>query len=89
MGFLLSAVGMVGAVLAAIEALFYGTPPGWGSLMVVLLLVSGVQLIILGIVGEYLGRVLLTASGKPQNVVMSVERSAGAARELSSLGKVA
>lgn len=75
MGFLLSAVGMVGAVFAAIEALFFGTPPGWGSLMVVILLVSGVQLIILGIVGEYLGRVLLTASGKPQNVVMAVERS--------------
>ena len=89
MGFLLSAAGMLGAVFAAIEALFYGTPPGWASLMVVVLLVSGVQLIILGIVGEYLGRVLLTASGKPQNVVMSVERSAGAIRELSSSRKIA
>lgn len=88
MGFSLSMMGMLGAVFAAIEALISGTPPGWASLMVVLLLVSGVQLIILGVVGEYLGRVLLTANGKPQNVVMSVELSAGAARELSRPRKI-
>ncbi len=84
----LSMMGMLGAVFAAVEALISGPPPGWASLMVVLLLVSGVQLIILGIVGEYLGRVLLTANGKPQNVVMSVELSAAAARELSRPRKI-
>lgn len=75
MGFLLSFSGMIGAVLVTIEALTSGTTQGWASLMVVLLLVSGVQLIILGVVGEYIGRVFLTANGKPQSVVASVERS--------------
>jgi hypothetical protein len=36
---------------------------------------SGVQLVILGIVGEYLGRLYLTANGKPQSVIREVRRS--------------
>lgn len=75
MGFFLSLLGMLGAVVVAIEALTSGTTPGWASLMVVLLLISGVQLIILGVVGEYIGRVFLTANGKPQSVVATVEYS--------------
>jgi undecaprenyl-phosphate 4-deoxy-4-formamido-L-arabinose transferase len=35
-----------------------------------------VQLVILGIVGEYLGRLYLTANKKPQSVVKSVIRTA-------------
>jgi hypothetical protein len=39
------------------------------------LVLSGVQLMILGIIGEYLGRLYLTANGKPQSVVKGVLRS--------------
>jgi hypothetical protein len=38
------------------------------------LLLSGVQLLILGIVGEYLGRLYLTANRKPQSIVKTVMR---------------
>ncbi len=44
--------------------------------MAAVLLLSGVQLVILGIVGEYLGRLYLTANKKPQSVVKSVMRAA-------------
>jgi undecaprenyl-phosphate 4-deoxy-4-formamido-L-arabinose transferase len=37
--------------------------------MASVLLLSGVQLLILGIIGEYLGRLFLTTNGKPQFVV--------------------
>jgi undecaprenyl-phosphate 4-deoxy-4-formamido-L-arabinose transferase len=39
------------------------------------MLLSGVQLLILGIIGEYLGRLYLTANRKPQSVVRSVMRA--------------
>ncbi|HVH79598.1 MAG TPA: glycosyltransferase family 2 protein, partial [Stellaceae bacterium] len=55
-GFALSVVGGLGAVATVIDALFIEEPPGWASLMVVVMLLSGVQLMILGIIGEYLGR---------------------------------
>ncbi len=56
--------------------MFFAPPQGWASLMAAVLLLSGVQLVILGIVGEYLGRLYLTANRKPQSVVKAVIRSA-------------
>jgi undecaprenyl-phosphate 4-deoxy-4-formamido-L-arabinose transferase len=75
-GFALSLFGTVGSLIAAIEALFFSPPAGWASLMAAVLLLSVVQLLILGIVGEYLGRLYLTANKKPQSVVKSVIRAA-------------
>jgi undecaprenyl-phosphate 4-deoxy-4-formamido-L-arabinose transferase len=43
--------------------------------MAAVLLLSGVQLLILGIVGEYLGRLYLTANRKPQSVIKEVRRT--------------
>ena len=74
-GFVLSGTGAVAGAMVIAEALTSSTPAGWASLMAALLLLSGVQLVILGIVGEYLGRLYLTANGKPQSVVKEVHRS--------------
>jgi glycosyltransferase involved in cell wall biosynthesis len=86
-GFALSVVGAIGGIAALAEALISQTPPGWASLFAALLLLSGVQLLILGLVGEYLGRLYLTINRRPQSTVRSVIRSAstGDAAELSVL----
>lgn len=54
-----------------------GTGPafGWGSLMAAFLVFSGVQLLILGLVGEYLGRMFITINQRPQAVVRERFRS--------------
>jgi hypothetical protein len=44
--------------------------------MTVLLLVSGVQSMILGVLGEYVGRAFLSANGKPQGTVHGIQRNA-------------
>lgn len=46
-----------------------GTPVGWASLIVTILVFSGVQLVMLGLVGEYLGRLFLTVNGTPQYTI--------------------
>ena len=75
----LSVLGGVAAVFVMIEALVMNsTPRGWGSIMAAVLLLSGVQLMILGIVGEYLGRMFLTANRKPQFIVREAWRSGAA-----------
>jgi undecaprenyl-phosphate 4-deoxy-4-formamido-L-arabinose transferase len=74
-GFALSAFGAVGVAMAIGEALFWSPPPGWASLMAAVLLLSGVQLLILGIIGEYLGRLYLTANQRPQSVVKEVQHT--------------
>jgi glycosyltransferase involved in cell wall biosynthesis len=52
-----------------------GPDYGWGTLMGALLVFSGTQLVILGLIGEYLGRMFLTVNRRPQSVVRSVERN--------------
>jgi glycosyltransferase involved in cell wall biosynthesis len=89
-GFALSGLGAVGGAVAVGEALLSSPPPGWASLMAAVLLLSGVQLLILGIVGEYLGRLYLTANRKPQSVIKEVCRSElrqSAERTLVRLGE--
>ena len=83
-GFALSFLGAAGGMVAIVEALFFDPPAGWASLMAAVMLLSGVQLLILGIVGEYLGRLYLTANRKPQSVVRSVLRAAPASPGPSS-----
>jgi len=41
--------------------------PGWLSLMGSIAIFSGAQLLMLGIIGEYMGRTYLSVSGKPQS----------------------
>ena len=80
-GAALALLGGLGAVMTIAEALFTrDTPSGWASTMTVILLVSGVQSMILGILGEYVGRTFLSANGKPQGTVRLVERNEAAAR---------
>ncbi len=45
---------------------------GWGSLMGALAVFSGAQLLMLGIIGEYVGRAFMTVSSKPQSLVRTV-----------------
>ncbi len=72
----MSVLGSIGAVGTIGEALFvHETPSGWASTMVVLLLVSGVQSMILGVLGEYVGRTFLSANGKPQGTVRCIVRN--------------
>jgi undecaprenyl-phosphate 4-deoxy-4-formamido-L-arabinose transferase len=74
-GVLFSLLGGFVVVLVVIESLFFDTPRGWASMMAAVLLLSGVQLSILGIAGEYLGRLFLTANGKPQFIVRRREHA--------------
>jgi len=47
--------------------------PGWSSLMVVVLLLGGVQLMTLGIMGEYIGRILEEIKRRPRYVIDSTQ----------------
>lgn len=48
---------------------------GWGSLMAALLVFSGAQLVLLGLIGEYIGRTFLTVNKRPQAVLRQVQKN--------------
>ena len=52
-----------------------GPAYGWGWVMSAVLLFTGTQLVMLGLIGEYIGRMFLTMNQRPQAVVRDVIRS--------------
>jgi glycosyltransferase involved in cell wall biosynthesis len=78
-GIAFGALGALAAVIVIAEAITSNKPPqGWASLMVAVLVLAGVQLIVVGVIGEYLGRMFLAANRRPQYLVREVfTRSAG------------
>jgi undecaprenyl-phosphate 4-deoxy-4-formamido-L-arabinose transferase len=49
---------------------------GWASLMTTVVVLCGVQLVVIGTIGEYVGRLLLTVNRTPQSAVRKVVRGA-------------
>ena len=70
LGFISSSIGFILA-LSFIVWHFVGVaaPTGWASLIVVVLFLGGIQLVTIGIIGEYVGRLFLHYSKEPQFIV--------------------
>jgi polyisoprenyl-phosphate glycosyltransferase len=69
-GLLFAVSGFIYAAVIAIRAIAWGSPvQGWSSMMCVLLIVSGVQLVMLGILGEYLWRTFDETRGRPRYII--------------------
>ena len=75
-GLACSVFGLALGVEALVERLVRpGVPVGWASVLMPVVLFSGVQLVMLGLLGEYLGRLFLTENQTPQFVVREVVES--------------
>jgi glycosyltransferase involved in cell wall biosynthesis len=80
LGVLLAAAALVFGVYILFETIFYGKDvPGYPSLVVGLMVIGGVQLVMIGIVGEYIGKILSELKGRPAYFVAEhVEKTAQA-----------
>lgn len=88
LGFFVSLIAFVYAVLVLVLKLFGLNEPGYTSMMSAILFLGGVQLITIGIAGEYLGRIYDQVKERPLYLLSSIERgtadaTAGAARSPS------
>ena len=69
-GLLMSLFAAIYAVYALWVKLILGTAiAGWTSVLISILLIGGIQLLMLGVLGEYLGRTLTEAKGRPAYVL--------------------
>lgn len=66
MGILISLAGFIYMLVIIFKTIFYGVDvPGYSSTMVVILFLGGIQLIFLGVIGEYLGRAFYETKHRP------------------------
>jgi dolichol-phosphate mannosyltransferase len=57
LGLLISLIGFIYAIILMINKIFFNIgPEGWTSIMVIILFLGGIQLITLGVLGEYIWR---------------------------------
>ncbi len=68
-GFIVAFVGFLYAMFVIVNALAGSPSSGWSSLMVVVLVIGGLQMMMMGILGEYLWRALDESRRRPRFIV--------------------
>lgn len=73
-GFLFSFFGLSLAAFYFFKKIFFGIPvTGFTSIMIAILIFSGVQLLTIGLIGEYIGRIHLNINQKPQYSIRTIK----------------
>lgn len=69
LGFVIATLGFGYAAIVIANGIVGKPVEGWSSLMVVVLILGGVQMVMLGILGEYLWRALDESRGRPRYII--------------------
>jgi len=68
-----SILGFIYAAYLTMRTIIFGVDvPGYASIMVVTMFLGGMQLICLGLIGEYLGRLYIEAKGRPLYIIADI-----------------
>ena len=68
-GIIVALISFIGCLWALITALCGNTVEGWASMTCIVCFVSGVQLICIGIIGEYVGKIYMETKQRPRYII--------------------
>lgn len=68
-GLLISSVSFLGAIWAVCRQLMGKTVAGWASMTCIICLLGGIQLICLGVIGTYIGKIYLEVKQRPRYII--------------------
>ena len=80
-GVFVALVSFIGVLWAVIEAALGLTVSGWASMTSIICFVSGVQLICLGVIGEYIGKIYLESKHRPRYIISDTTPNFGEIKE--------
>ena len=81
LGILVALVSFIGVIWSVVEFFLGQTVSGWASTTSIICLVSGVQLISLGVIGEYIGKIYLETKKRPRYIISERTKNAQTPRE--------
>ncbi|WP_337573913.1 glycosyltransferase family 2 protein [Fournierella sp.] len=68
-GALISVISFVGVIWAVVEAILGSTVAGWASTTSIVCFMGGIQLLCLGVIGEYIGKIYLETKQRPRYII--------------------
>ena len=71
MGTMVSIISFIGVVWTVASRLLGNTIDGWASLVIFLCFFSGIQLISIGVIGEYVGKMYMETKHRPRYIISS------------------
>lgn len=80
-GVFVALVSFIGVLWAVIEAALGLTVSGWASMTSIICFVSGVHLICLGVIGEYIGKIYLESKHRPRYIISDTTPNFGEIKE--------
>jgi polyisoprenyl-phosphate glycosyltransferase len=76
LGLLLGLCGLAALIWVGVSYLYFGTVAGWTSLAALILIIGSVQMMMLGVFGEYLGRMYMEVKRRPLYIIREVRTQA-------------
>lgn len=68
-GIFVALISFIGVLWAVVSALIGKTVSGWASMVSIICFVSGVQLVCLGVIGEYIGKIYMETKARPRYII--------------------
>ena len=68
-GFLVAVISLIGIIWSIVVALIGEAVAGWASMVSIICFLGGVQLLSLGIIGEYIGKIYLETKQRPRYII--------------------
>ena len=69
LGLVFSVLSFIGVLWAVIAALLGSTVAGWASTVCIVCLMGGIQLVCLGVIGEYIGKIYMESKHRPRYII--------------------
>jgi len=69
LGTAIAVLSFLGAVWSVIVALLGNSVPGWASTVCIVCFIGGIQLICLGVIGAYVGKIYMEVKGRPRFII--------------------
>ena len=68
-GAIMSFLSFIGIIWAVVDRFMGNTVPGWASTVVIIFLTCGLQMLSLGVIGEYIGKIYMEAKHRPRYII--------------------